>query len=168
MGLLREINNQFIQLMKKEAGVLGAWEFGSAMHGTTDKYSDIDIVFLLDENNYSRVNEKLTEMLESICDNVLIFWGEDFNGEVIKNYDCILEKEGKLFQYDIFLLNNGWIDDFLCQIHYMDLQKEDIIFDTNYIVERLIETAPKGQVWNEDMIRLIQTYWLHVNMSAKY
>lgn len=168
MGVLQEINNQFIGLMRKEAGVIGAWEFGSALHGTKDEYSDIDIVFLVDKDNYAKVDDKLKNMLESVCEKVLIFWGEGFNGETIKNYDCILEKDGLLFQYDIFLLNNRHVDDFMCQIHYMDLQKQDIIFDTNHVVERLIEKAPKGQQWNEDVIRLIQTYWLHVNMSAKY
>lgn len=168
MEQLREINDRFVEIMKKESGVLGAWEFGSAMHGTKDEYSDIDIVFLLDADNYYRIDAGVEEMLESVCDRIVIFWAEDFNNDAMKNYDCILKKDGKLFQYDVFLLNHEHIDDFMCQLHYMDLKKEDVLFEMDNVVSNLIEKAPKGQVWSDNMMRLIQTYWLHIDMTIKY
>lgn len=45
MEILNALNQEFIQIMKEEPGVLGTWEFGSGMHHTRDEYSDIDIVF---------------------------------------------------------------------------------------------------------------------------
>jgi len=168
MGALQSLNEEFIRLMKEEAGVLGAWEFGSGMHGTRDAYSDIDIVFLVAESDFARVDGKLKEILEGVCDDVVIFWAEDFNGESISNYDCLVEREGRLLQYDIFLLNDARLDDGMCRIHYADLTEENIFFDTKGKVVALIGKVTDGGPWREDVMRLIDTYWLHINMTAKY
>lgn len=99
---------------------------------------------------------------------MVIFWAEGFNSEAFKNYDCILEKDNALLQYDIFLLNKSHIEDFMCQLHYAGLKPKDIRFDVKGDVAALLGKAPEGQVWKEDVRHLIETYWLHINMSAKY
>lgn len=176
MEILNTLNQEFIQIMKEEPGVLGAWEFGSGMHHTRDEYSDIDIVFLVEQADYVRIDNNLRNLLQRVCDDVVIFWPEDFNGESIKNYDCLLDKNGTLCQYDIFLLNKAKIGDGLCQIHYADLQKENIFFDKTGAVSSLIGTLPPGKSLQcaglpqeyEVLARLIDTYWLHISMTAKY
>ena len=50
--MLKELlvaNEKFTEKMKEDKNVLGAWYFGSLAHGNSDKYSDIDIVFLITE-----------------------------------------------------------------------------------------------------------------------
>lgn len=176
MEILNALNQEFIQIMQEEPGVLGAWEFGSGMHHTRDEYSDIDIVFLVEQTDYVRVDHNLRNILQRICDDVILFWAEDFNGESIKNYDCLLERNGTLCQYDIFLLNNAKIRDDICQIHYADLQKENIFFDKTGAVSSLIGTLPPGKSLQitglpqecEVIERLIDTYWLHIYMTVKY
>lgn len=176
MEILSALNREFIQIMQEEPGVLGAWEFGSGMHHTRDEYSDIDIVFLVEQTDYVRVDHKLRNILQRICDDVVLFWEEDFNGESIKNYDCLLERNGTLCQYDIFLLNNAKIRDDICQIHYADLQKENIFFDKTGDVSSLIGTLPPGKSLQvtglpqerEVIDRLTDTYWLHIHMTEKY
>lgn len=168
MGALQRLNEEFICRMKEEPGVLGAWEFGSGMHGTRDAYSDIDIVFLVAESDYFRIDGKLKEILEGACDDVVIFWPEDFNGESIRNYDCLVEREGKLLQYDIFLLNDARLDDGMCRVHYADLREENIYYDREGKVRALIGGVTDRGPWREDVMRLIDTYWLHINMTAKY
>lgn len=165
---LKTVNDRFISLIKERDGIRAAWYFGSAARGLSDEYSDIDIVILADKSSYGETDSRLTEMLAGVCDEVLICWGENFNGEVMKNYDYILSLDGKIFQYDVFLLNSGFIDDYMCRLHYTGLTEENIIFSKDNAAEELIEKAPKGEPWREDVKRLAETYWLHVQMSVKY
>lgn len=168
MKALQKLNEDVICCMEKESGVLGAWEFGSGMYHTRDEYSDIDIVFLVSETDYFRVDGKLREILDRVCDNILIFWAEGFNGESIRNYDCILERDGKLLSYDIFLLNHARIDDNMCILHYADLKEENIYFDRDGAVAELLGKVLERKTWQDDLLRLIETYWLHINMTIKY
>lgn len=168
MNTLQQFNKDMIELMKKTPGVLGAWEFGSGMHHTRDQYSDIDIVFLLQSSDYDMVSQQLPDMLETICDHVLIFWPEEFNGASLKNYDCLLERDGQILQYDIFLLNDAALEDGLCKIHYADLKRENIYFDTEGKVAALINENRIHQTWSDDIFHLIDTYWLHIHMTTKY
>ena len=165
---LKTVNDSFISLIKGIDGVRAAWYFGSNMRGLSDEYSDVDIVILADNSAYGETDKRLTEMLAKACDEVVLCWGEDFNGEAMKNYDYILSLNGKIFQYDVFLLNSGFIDDYMCRLHYTGLKKENIIFSKDNAAEKLIENAPKSEPWRADVKRLAETYWLHVQMSVKY
>lgn len=165
---LKTVNDSFISLIKEMDGVRAAWYFGSNMHGLSDEYSDVDIVILADKSAYSETDKRLKEILADVCDEVVLCWGEDFNGEAMKNYDYILSFNGKIFQYDVFLLNSGYIDDYMCRLHYTGLTEENVIFSKDNAAEKLIVNAPKGEPWRADVERLAETYWLHIQMSAKY
>lgn len=165
---LKTVNDSFISLIKEIGGVRAAWYFGSNVRGLSDEYSDVDIVILADKPAYGETDKRLTEMLADVCDEVVLCWGEDFNGEAMKNYDYILSLNDKIFQYDVFLLNSGFIDDYMCRLHYTGLTEENIIFSKDNAAEQLIQNAPKGEPWRADVKRLAETYWLHVQMSVKY
>lgn len=165
---LQIVNQKFISLMRKEQGVLGAWYFGSVSHDNTDKYSDIDIVFLSDGENFQVTDKKLIDIMERVCDEVVIEWAEDFNSDAIKNYCYLLKLNGHIFQYDVFLLNKNMLDDFMCRVHYAGLRRDDIIFDVDGNVEKLLSVASDKSTWNANYHRLIQTYWFHIHMTAKY
>lgn len=165
---LKTVNDSFISLIKEIGGVRAAWYFGSNMRGLSDEYSDVDIVILADKSAYGETDKRLTEMLASVCDEVVLCWGEDFNGEAMKNYDYILSLNGKIFQYDVFLLNSGFIDDYMCRLHYTGLTEENVIFSKDNAAEELIQNAPNSEPWRADVKRLAETYWLHVQMSVKY
>lgn len=165
---LKTVNDSFISLIKEIGGVRAAWYFGSNMRGLSDEYSDVDIVILADKSAYGETDKRLTKMLADVCDEVVLCWGEDFNGEAMKNYDYILSLNGKIFQYDVFLLNSGFIDDYMCRLHYTGLTKENIIFSKDNAAEELIQNAPNAEPWRADVKQLAETYWLHVQMSVKY
>lgn len=169
--MLRELiqtNSRFIEIMKEQKGVLGAWYFGSIAHGTSDEYSDIDIVFLIEENSFSLIDDRLDSLLLEACDEILLRWDESFNSDAIKNYCYLVKRNDKLFQYDVFLINHEQVDNFMCRIHYADLKPSDVIFDKNGSVRALIDKAVTGSQWQADIRHLITTYWFHVHMSAKY
>jgi predicted nucleotidyltransferase len=164
----KNINNNFISIMKKQKGVIGAWNFGSVSHGMMDEYSDIHIIFLIEDSEFLLIDEQLTNLLGNVCNKVVLCWPEGFNSDAIKNYGYLLEQNGQLFQYDVFLLNKGKLDDFMCKIHYTDLQEKDIIFDQDGSVEELIHNAPTGNLWSGNIDEIVKTYWFHLNMTIKY
>ncbi|MCH5347779.1 MAG: hypothetical protein J1E40_00520 [Oscillospiraceae bacterium] len=165
---LKNIFDKFIEKTKSMDEVLGAWNFGSEMHGKADEYSDVDVVLLVDGTAFHQMEHTVDNVLSEICDDVLLRWEEEFNGEAIINNGYILKNNGMLFQFDVFLINNDMIDDFMCRIHYTDLTEKDIIFDKMGDVKRLADDPPKGGLWSDDIDRLQRTYWYHLNMAAKY
>ena len=166
--VLKNIFDVFVNSVKENDSVQGAWYFGSLAHGNSDEYSDIDIVLLIDGQQFKHFESIAESCLEQACDRILLCWSEEFNGEAIINNGYLIEKGGNVFQFDIFLLNNLLIDDFMCKIHYTDLKESDVIFDKNYNVKKLAEKAPKGALWSGDTERLASAYWYHVHMTAKY
>lgn len=88
--------------LKQESGVLGGWYFGSLAHGTADEYSNIDLVLLTAAEQFASLNERLPELIRGAGGKLLLQWAEDFNSEEITNYDCLVEFQGELFQYDLF------------------------------------------------------------------
>lgn len=165
---LRNANEKIISILKSQNGVLGSWYFGSVSHEMSDAYSDIDIVFLIDGGAFEAISGNLVKLIAPAADRVILCWGEGFNNEKIKSYDLLLLSNGQIFQYDLFFLNKKYIDDYMCRLHYADLQEKHVVFDLHGEVRKLIENAPGGALWSEDVDRLIETYWLHVQMSVKY
>lgn len=165
---LTKITEKFISIMKNTDGILGAWHFGSVSRKMSDEYSDADIVLLVNEGDFNNVAENLEAVLSKVCDKILLCWGEAFNGEEIVNNGYLLASEGEILQFDVFLLNSGRIDDFMCKIHYTDLSQSNIIFDINENVLSLCKSCPHGSLWSDDIKRLTQTYTYHFYMTAKY
>ena len=56
----------------------------------------------------------------------------------------------------------------MCRLHYTDLRQENVLFDKTGDVRKLVEAAPKGDVWKADLEALCVTYWFHANMTIKY
>ena len=165
---LQAIHNRFIALMKDQPDVWGAWYFGSAARGSSDPYSDLDVVFLLHGERFQDIAAQITRWLESCCDRVILCWPEGFNGEAIVNNGYLLELNGEIVVYDVFLLSSDHLDQGICRMHYADLRESSILFDREGHVQALTAAAPSGSPWREDTDRLISTYWYHAHLSAKY
>lgn len=74
MKILNALNQEFIQIMREEPGVLGAQEFGSGMHHTRDEYSDIDIVFLVEQTDYIRIDNNLKKYYSETADKIIDYY----------------------------------------------------------------------------------------------
>lgn len=158
----------FISNMKTTDGVLGAWHFGSVSHETSDEHSDVDLIFLVEGNYFKQVEEACTIVLSKLCEEVLLCWGEGFNNKAIKSNSYLLKKDSEVLQFDVVLLNQEHIGDFMCKIHYTDLAEKDIIFDTDNQVKQLSEKCPHGKLWKDNLERLPKTYLLYFHMTKKY
>lgn len=165
---LESMKEVFIEQIKMSESVLGAWDFGSEMHGLSDEYSDVDIILLIDGKQFAQFEKSLELYLQQISDEILLCWPEEFNGEAIINNGYLLLNTGHIFQFDVFLLNLDNLDDFMCRLHYTDLQEDNIIFDKTGDVKRLAQLNLAGSRWTADVEYLEKTYWYHANMTCKY
>ena len=165
---LTTIHDRFISFVQRQPGVLGAWYFGSASRGQSDQYSDLDVVFLLSGERFPNASAQVTSWLADCCDRVILCWPEGFNGEAIVNNGYLLELDGEIVVYDVFLLNSDRLEDGICRMHYADLQEDNVIFDRDGHVRALIASNVPGTPWRDDVSRLISTYWYHAHLSAKY
>ena len=165
---LDKMRTDFIEQIKLSEAVLGAWNFGSETHGLSDEYSDVDIILLIEGKQFEIFAGALDSYLHKISDEILLCWPESFNSEAIINNGYLLLKNDRIFQFDVFLLNSERIDDFMCRIHYTDLKESDIIFDKKGLVHELVSAGLKGNCWNDDIVRLEDTFWYHANMTSKY
>ncbi|MCH5259409.1 MAG: aminoglycoside 6-adenylyltransferase [Lachnospiraceae bacterium] len=165
---LEEMKEIFIEQVKGSDCVLGAWNFGSEMHGLSDEYSDVDIILLIDGKQFAQFEKSLESYLQPISDEILLCWPEEFNGEAIINNGYLLSNAGHIFQFDVFLLNSDKLDDFMCRLHYTNLREDNIIFDKTGDVKKLIQLNLTGSPWAADVEYLEKTYWYHANMTCKY
>ena len=166
--MLEKIKDEFIEHMQKSDIVLGAWNFGSEKHGLSDEYSDVDIVLLIEGKSFANFADKIEEYLKNICNDILLCYPEGFNGEAIVNNGYLISCNDKIFQFDVFLINSEKLDDYICKMHYMELKEQDIIFDKTGMVKELISVDLKGDLWNDDLMHLQNTYWYHAYMTKKY
>lgn len=99
---LSRILDGFMGQMQAEPGILGAWNFGSAMHGLSGEYSDVDIVFLVEKNSFEKTEQRVPALLAALCDQVLLCWEEEFNSECIVNNGYLLKKGEQVFSLMYF------------------------------------------------------------------
>lgn len=165
---LLDIHEGLMAIVREQTRILGAWYFGSASRDLADEYSDLDVVFLVDSAGFEEVAARMGDWLEACCDRVVLCYPEGFNGEAIVNNGYLLEADGQIVCYDVFLLNSDRLEDDICRMHYTGLQESSIIFDRDGRVRALSAAAPSGSPWRDDIERLISVYWYHAHLSAKY
>lgn len=165
--VLEGIKADFIALIKNNEGFYAAWDFGSQTHGLSDEYSDVDIVLLADGKRFNALVREAETLLGSLGSTTLCY-PEGFNGEAVVNNGYLIKVNGRLFQFDIFILNSLMLSDCFCRLHYTGLRECDIIFDREGRAKELAGLDIKGSLWNEDISRLETVYWYHAYMTYKY
>lgn len=165
---LKNIFDEFVDKMKNTGEVLGAWDFGSAVHGTSDEYSDVDIIFLIEGNAFKETEKECSTILAELCDEIILCFEEAFNSDAIISNSYLLKKDVQILQFDIVLLNKDCIKDPMCKIFYTDISEKDIIFDTNRHVKGLCADCPHGKLWRGKPERFITNYLFYFHMTVKY
>lgn len=165
---LQNIFNDFVKRMKITGSVLGAWNFGSSVHGTSDEYSDVDIIFLIDGKAFKGAEGECSAILLGLCDEIVLCFEEAFNSDAIISNGYLLKKDDQILQFDIVLINEDYIRDPMCKVFYTDISEDDIIFDTDEHVKRLCADCPHGKLWRGKTERFITNYLFYFHMTAKY
>lgn len=100
-----DILSKLLEKLKSQSEVLAVWEMGSAATGTSDEYSDVDLVILShgqpDENF-----EKLEKILRSFSNITHMYIETAGSIESYKHRVYFLEGAPKYFYLDVGILNS--------------------------------------------------------------
>ncbi len=165
---LEEVFNKVIEILKKDRRCKGGWHYGSISRGESDIYSDYDPVFLVSDEDFQEFSQDVPKILSNASDELLIFWGESFNDDHFKNYCTVIRLENNLHQFDFFIINSKYIEDWMCRQHLKGCTKDDMIFDRTGEVENLLSIGLRTDNYIPDIIRTMDTYWFHTEMLIKY
>jgi len=160
--------NKVVKILKEDKRCKGGWHYGSVSRGATDIYSDYDSVFLVADKDFQQFSEDVPGVLSSASDELLIFWAEDFNDEHFKNYCSIIRLGNNLHQFDFFILNSDYPEEWMCKQHLKGCTRDNIIFDRVGEVATLIDKGLRTDNNIPNTVRAMDTYWFHLEMLIKY
>jgi predicted nucleotidyltransferase len=159
---------KMVDILQKDERCKGGWHFGSISRGQEDIYSDYDPVFLIADKDFEQFAADVPKIFSRISDELLIFWGEDFNDNYFKNFCSIVRLGDNLHQLDIFMINYDHPETWLCKMHCQGCAKKDIIFDRTGETKKILENGYRIENYMPNLTRIIDTYWFHTVMLIKY
>lgn len=165
---LKLVFNKVVEILKEDSRCIGGWHYGSVGRGESDIYSDYDPVFLVEDKDFKEFANDVPKIISSACDELLIFWGEAFNDDHFKNYCSIIRIGTSLHQFDFFIVNYNFPEEWMCKQHLKGCTKDNIIFDRTGEVAKLLGRGLRTDNYIPDLTRTMDTYWFHLEMLIKY
>lgn len=99
-----EILNEVLETCREIEGLDSAFIRGSMARGEADPFSDIDLLCIVTPENYEHYLNKINKLIAEKYNTVLEPWADtivkDFGGV---GYVHIIDKDGKLFQLDLYV-----------------------------------------------------------------
>lgn len=160
--------HKVIAILQKDPRCKGGWHYGSISRGDEDEYSDYDPVFLITDQDFEAFAADVPHVLGQACDELLIFWSESFNDAHFKNFCSILTLGNNLHQFDFFMMNEAFPEDWMCRQHLKGCTPQHVIFDQTGEVTKLLQKGYRTENHIPDPITVIDTYWFHTVMLVKY
>lgn len=155
-------------ILKEDIRCKGGWHYGSISRGLEDIYSDYDPVFLVADKDFEAFAADVPRILSEASDELLIFWGESFNDAHFKNYCSVMRLGDNLHQFDFFIINADYPQDWMCRQHCKGCTKDNIIFDRTGETADFLDKGYRTDNDIPDPIRAMDTYWFHTEMLIKY
>ncbi|WP_079422118.1 aminoglycoside 6-adenylyltransferase [Clostridium oryzae] len=165
---LEVVFNKVVRILKEDLRCKGGWHYGSISRGMEDIYSDYDPVFLVADKDFEEFSKDIPNILSEASDELLIFWGEDFNDNHFKNYCSVIRQGENLHQFDFFVVNSDYPEEWMCRQHLKGCTRKNIIFDTTGEVGKLLDRGLRTDDYIPDLVRTMDTYWFHTEMLIKY
>ncbi|WP_410768874.1 aminoglycoside 6-adenylyltransferase [Fontibacillus sp. BL9] len=165
---LEAVFQRVVELLKEDERCKGGWHYGSITRGAEDIYSDYDPVFLVGDRDFEDFAADVPKVLAKASDELLIFWGEDFNDAHFKNYCSVIRLGNQLHQFDFFMINYDHPEAWMCRQHCKGCTRDHIIFDRIGEVAAFLEQGYRTDNYIPDPIRAMDTYWIHTEMLIKY
>ena len=159
---------KMIDILKGDERCKGGWHYGSRSRNEQDEYSDYDPVFLVADKDFEDFDKDVPSVLSAACDELLIFWAESFNDAHFKNYCSVMRIGENLHQFDLFIINSEYEQDWMCRQHCKGCTVDNIIFDRTGEVAKLLSRGLRTDNYLPDPIRVMDTYWFHTEMLIKY
>ncbi|OOM75077.1 hypothetical protein CLPUN_35140 [Clostridium puniceum] len=160
--------HKVVEILKEDQRCKGGWHYGSISRSTEDIYSDYDPVFLVADKDFEQFSKDVPQILSKASDELLIFWGESFNDEHFKNYCSVIRVGNNLHQFDFFIINADYPEEWMCRQHLKGCTSNNIIFDRTGEVAELLDKGFRTDNYIPDPVRAMDTYWFHTEMLIKY
>lgn len=160
--------HKVIAILQEDPRCKGGWHYGSIGRGDDDEYSDYDPVFLVSDQDFETFATDVPHILSEASDELLIFWGESFNDAHFKNFCSIITIGSNLHQFDFFMMNEAYPEDWMCRQHLKGCSPQNIIFDKTGEVTELLQRGYRTDNHTPDIMTVMDTYWFHTVMLVKY
>jgi hypothetical protein len=165
---LELVFQKVVKILLEDRRCKGGWHYGSNSRGAADIYSDYDPVFLVADIDFEQFSQDIPGILSEASDELLIFWPENYNSKYFKNHCSVIRQGNNLHQIDFFMLNSDYPQDWWCRQHLKGCTRDNIIFDRNGEVAKLLDLGLRTDNNYPDPVRAIDTYWFHTEMLIKY
>jgi predicted nucleotidyltransferase len=157
-----------VESVKRDGRCKGAWYYGSVGRGESDEYSDIDPVFLVPDADFEAFSGDVAKFVRQACDELLISWAEDYNGDAFKNFCNLVRIKDRLHQLDFFILNEDKRENWWCRQHLKGCTRKNLVFDADGRTGALLDMGLTTDAYAPDPRRCFETYWFHAEMLIKY
>ena len=168
---LEAIYQWTIETFRSDPRIVAAWEYGSSGKGTEDEHSDVDPVFVVDDEHYASVHDELRPMFEKLSSRIVMFWPEGFNSADIANYAIIFEPRdhpGELLQYDMTVASASSVRSGFGKALLTRCGGVQVLFDKKGLLRDVQNAAPAERYAPAKLLWDIERYWVYVYIHVKY
>lgn len=162
---LQEIYQATIERYRRDPRIVAAFEFGSLGKGTSDTFSDVDPVFVVEDADFAQVDAELRPLFEGFGYPIALWWPEGFNSDDIRNYAILLEA-GELLQYDMTIAKVASVQG--GQGRHLLLGGSEVLFDKKGLLQPILDAAAAVPYSPARLTWEIERFWIYVYIHAKY
>lgn len=167
--LLERVFERSIKILRQDKRCLGGWHFGSISRKQQDAFSDVDPVFLIQDEDFDAFDAEIPKLFDSISKDCILVWPEEFNSNDLRNYAVLIKgSDNSIVQYDFTVMNQSKVQNPFCKIWYKGCNEDSIIFDRYGDINRLLKTNTVEDSSYIDILHQIKKYWLFCFLSVKY
>lgn len=160
---LHRVFKQTVDIFMSDERVSAAWITGSAKSKSEDVYSDVDPVFVINDDDFDQFDSELRSVFEKITDEIILWWPERGNNDMVRNY-AILFKSPELLQYDINIMKESafsanWL---------INTAPEQILFDKKGMLNNTIKQPRVSSYSPDKLLYNIELFWVYGYIIPKY
>jgi hypothetical protein len=167
---LRKLLETTLAILEADPRISGAWMYGSIGADTEDELSDVDPVFLVNDEDFEAVDSELRPMFERLCERVVLWWPDsmDTAGSGSRNYAVLFEADGDLLQYDVTIMMESCLANSRASVFLAGVTGEQIFFDQKSLISEAISRFEPASVSPEYLEWMVRRFWVYAYIHIKY
>ncbi len=167
---LRKLLETTLAIFEADPRVSGAWMYGSIGADSEDDLSDVDPVFLVNDDDFEAVDAELRPMFERLCERVVLWWPDcmDTAGHGSRNYAVLFEADGDLLQYDMTIMKESCLANSHASVFLAGVTPEQIFFDRKSLISEAVGRFEPATVSPEYLEWMVRRFWVYAYIHIKY
>jgi hypothetical protein len=146
---------------RQDARCLGMYLWGSAGAGTADAHSDLDVAFVLREEDLAAVDRGLRPICEQLCGRI-VGWMSEGASDGFASYAFLFESDERpLLLCDVQLTTPR-------ALSRRRVRPGRILFDHAGVLGAARERAADAPFTTADLQAAVQGYWIYMYLNGKY